>query len=422
MIIYEVEKGDSLFQLAQFFGTEVDSIARVNNINPNDTLVIGQALLIPTEGIRYTIVKGDTLYQISRRYGTSVEDLYTANPVLNNSPTIYPGQEIVIPYNNITPYNIVVNGYMLPGINNAVLDKTLPYLTYLSIFSYEVMPDGNLRQINDGDYIARAKQMSVKPLMTVTNIGGDGFSGDVAHELFVSEEAFANFTQNVLSIMAEQGYYGLNVDFEYLFPEDRELYNIFLSQLSAILHQNGYILAVAVAPKTSANQQGVLYEAHDYRRIGEVSDIVIIMTYEWGYLYGDPQAISPLDKVEEVVRYALTEIPANKILLGVSNYAYDWQLPYTKGEPARYLSNSQALDLARQKGSNIKFDKKAIELLKSIKRLNIKKNAQITKVIPWLAIASEILTTPSTVSLKLKPLSLVELVAIIDPVNKGKFN
>ncbi|MBE5735487.1 MAG: LysM peptidoglycan-binding domain-containing protein [Clostridiales bacterium] len=360
MIIYEIKRGDSLYQIAQFYGTDVDSIARLNNIDPNNTLVIGQALAIPVDNIRYTVVRGDTLYMIARRYGVAVDSIYKANPSLNNRPNIMVGQEIIIPMNDVEPYNVVVNGYMLPGITSSVLQSTLPYLTYLSIFSYEVLPDGDLRPINDSRYVDIARNSGVKPLMTVTNIGGDGFSGDIAHELFVSENATNNFVSNVLDIMAREGYYGLNVDFEYLHPEDRQLYNDFLANLSTVLHQNGYILAVAVAPKTSDNMQGVLYEAHDYMRIGEVSDIVIIMTYEWGYLYGDPQAISPIDKIDQVISYAVTRIPSNKILLGVSNYAYDWQLPYIKGEPARYLSNTQALDLAREKGSTIKFDSRAM--------------------------------------------------------------
>ena len=84
------------------------------------------------------------------------------------------------------------------------------------------------------------------------------------------------------------------------------------------------------------------------------------MTYEWGYLYGDPQAISPANKIEDVIKYAVTQIPSNKILLGVSNYAYDWTLPYVRGSAAMYLSNMQALDLARKKGSNIQFDEVAM--------------------------------------------------------------
>ncbi len=356
MFIYEIESGDTLYNLAREFGTTVESIAKVNNINPQETLVIGQALTIPIDEIRYTIVAGDTLYSIARRYSITVNDLYNANPNLNNNSLIFPGQQLIIPYQSIMKYTGVVNGYMLPGISDEILNMTLPYLTYLSIFSYEVMANGELRPLIDEGYIAKAKARNIKPLMSVTNIGGEGFSAEIAHELFTNEVSRNRFFENVMQTLNAKGYYGLNVDFEYLYPEDRDLYTEFLRELSTILKQSGYILTVAVAPKTSANQQGILYEAHDYKAIGEIVDIVIIMTYEWGYLYGDPQPISPIDKIRDVISYAVTEIPANKILLGVSNYAYDWTLPYIKGQPAQILSNQQALNLARTKGSNIYFD------------------------------------------------------------------
>ena len=51
------------------------------------------------------------------------------------------------------------------------------------------------------------------------------------------------------------------------------------------------------------------------------------MTYELGYTGGPPMAVAPLDKVRQVVDYALTEIPAEKLFLGVPVYGYDWPLP-----------------------------------------------------------------------------------------------
>ena len=60
-------------------------------------------------------------------------------------------------------------------------------------------------------------------------------------------------------------------------------------------------------------------------------------------------AVAPIDKVEAVVNYALTEIPAEKINMGVPNYGYDWPLPFIEGESrARSLSNTAAVDLARR--------------------------------------------------------------------------
>ena len=113
---------------------------------------------------------------------------------------------------------------------------------------------------------------------------------------------------------------------------------------------------MAVAPKYRDNQQGILYEAHDYRAIGEIVDRVIIMTYEWGYVYGEPMAISPYSEVEAVLRYAVTRIPSEKILMGMPNYAYDWALPYVAGTSANTITNARALEIAIENGATIMFD------------------------------------------------------------------
>ena len=117
---------------------------------------------------------------------------------------------------------------------------------------------------------------------------------------------------------------------------------------------------MALAPKTSDDQPGLLYEGHDYKAIGQISDYVILMTYEWGYQFGPPLAVAPIRNVEQVVKYAVSVIDNDKILLGVPNYAYDWRLPYIKGETeANGISNSDALNTALENGAEIKFDNDA---------------------------------------------------------------
>src|SRR5699024_7610358 len=112
------------------------------------------------------------------------------------------------------------------------------------------------------------------------------------------------------------GYTDVHFDFEYLPPEDRDAYNHFLRRAKERLSQEGLFMSTALAPKTSATQTGTLYEAHDYAAHGEWTDFVVLMTYEWGYSGSPPMAVSPIDQVQQVVDYALTEIPAEKILLG----------------------------------------------------------------------------------------------------------
>ena len=117
---------------------------------------------------------------------------------------------------------------------------------------------------------------------------------------------------------------------------------------------------MALAPKTYAQQPGVLYEGHDYAALGEAADAVLLMTYEWGYTYGPPMAVAPLPQVRQVLQYALTVIPPEKIFLGVPTYGYDWPLPYERGVTrAESLSPEQALALARDFGAAIRYDETA---------------------------------------------------------------
>lgn len=71
-------------------------------------------------------------------------------------------------------------------------------------------------------------------------------------------------------------------------------------------------------------------------------------------------AVAPLNKVREVVEYALTEIPREKILMGIPNYAYDWPLPYERGiTKARLIGNVEAVQIAAENGVPIEVDEAA---------------------------------------------------------------
>ena len=84
------------------------------------------------------------------------------------------------------------------------------------------------------------------------------------------------------------------------------------------------------------------------------------MTYEWGYRCGPPLAVAPVPNVRRVLDYAVSRIPPEKLILGISNYGYDWTLPFVKGESdAPSLSYEEALSLARRYNAEIIFDEEA---------------------------------------------------------------
>ena len=152
----------------------------------------------------------------------------------------------------------------------------------------------------------------------------------------------------------------MDVDFEYLFAEDKDAYVAFIAGTTALLNENGYFCVVALPPKTSDEQMGLLYEGIDYAALGEAANICFVMTYEWGYRLGPPMAVAPIGSVRRVVEYARSRIPAEKLILGISNYGYDWTLPYVRGESvAPSLSTVEAVALALERGAEIQFDEQA---------------------------------------------------------------
>lgn len=77
----------------------------------------------------------------------------------------------------------------------------------------------------------------------------------------------------------------------------------------------------------------------------------------WGYTFGPAMAVAPINKVREVVDYAITRIPPEKLSLGIPNYGYDWTLPFVRGESrARTLGNVEAVQLAIANNAAIQFD------------------------------------------------------------------
>ncbi len=125
------------------------------------------------------------------------------------------------------------------------------------------------------------------------------------------------------------------------------------------MHQEGYFVSSALAPKVSADQPGLLYEAHDYEAHGRILDFVILMTYEWGWRKGPPQAISPLNQIKRVLDFAVSVIPRDKLFFGFQLYARDWLLPHIQGQEAETFSAQEAIRRAVKYGTVIEYDEVA---------------------------------------------------------------
>lgn len=285
MDIHVVRPGDTLYELAYQYGVPMSRLIQDNQLPDPSQLVVGQTLVIQYPRSTYTVRSGDTLFSIARNAGVPLRQLLRNNPGLEGGDRIYSGQELVLTYQQEKQGVLSVNGYAYPNIAPALLQRTLPFLSSLAPFTYRPTVRGDLIPLSDNAMVAAAQVMGVRPLLHLANLTeADSFSGELAHALLSSPEARTRLADHLMELLHRNGYRGIDVDLESIFPEDAQNYVRFLFLLRERLEPLGYPLLAALAPKTSACQQGELYQGHDYRGLGEAADGVLLMTYEWRVL------------------------------------------------------------------------------------------------------------------------------------------
>ncbi len=363
MQIHVVESGQSLYSISKSYGISVAELASANQVDPSKTLVIGQALVIPITGMYYFVRPGDSFYTIGKKFNINPLSIAQINAINYSSP-LQIGLRLYIPPASKTSvetnaYAEARNGKFTDAVISSVVENS-PLLTYIAPFSFEARTDGSLASFDISSVKSAAAGSQAVLMMAVTNLENGQFSDAVGEKILNDKAVQDVLLDNIIKTAKEYGFRDIHFDFEYLKPEDRENYNEFLRKAAKRLHSENLLISTALAPKTSASQTGRWYTAHDYKAHGEIVDFVVIMTYEWGYSAGPPMPVSPIGPVRQVLEYAKSEIPDNKIMMGQNLYGYDWTLPYIKGgNYAKALSPQAAISVARENNTSIEYDYKA---------------------------------------------------------------
>lgn len=358
MVIHIVKPNETLADIAALYGVSIQRIITDNGLFGMPNIVVGQALLILLPEIVHTVKKNETLYSISRLYNTTVINLLQKNPTLILDPNLYPGDKLTITFKNEGNKNLYLYGYTYPYVNETILKKSLPFLTSCAVFSYTFNNNGSITEISDQTVIDNCYTYKTVPTATLSSIDDTGnFSSDLANKLLNDIFLQNTVIQNLIDIMQAKGYAQVDIDFEYVLASDNTSFVNFLKNITDEMHRYGFTVNVALPPKVSSNQKGRLYEGYDYAKIGEIVDTVLIMTYEWGYSAGPPMAVAPIDKIKPVLDYSVSQIPPNKIYMGIPNYGYNWQLPYeNRANPAKSIGNEEAVRIAAENNAIIKYD------------------------------------------------------------------
>ncbi|MDQ0300225.1 spore germination protein [Salibacterium salarium] len=360
MQIHVVRPGESLWNIGQMYNVPIQTISDANQLPNPERLIVGQSLVIPFEGRYHWLMPGESVWGVSQQYGIPFEQILRINnlPMSAYLPVGYPLYISTSP--QMKPV-IEVAAYMDLNITGEdsqdIINDVGEYLTYLQVFSYQMNPDGTLTPIDDQAIINTALENQIVPLMVITNIEDGQFSTELATTVLQDESLQNRMLDEALAIMDEKDFLGIDFDLEYVGAQNREAYNNLMRNAKERLDERGYFLSSALAPQVEPGMEGDLYAGHDYETQGEIADFLFLMTYEWGYTGSPPQAVAPIDQVRRVIEYAVSVVPADKIMMGIPLYGYDWTLPYVEGETqAEAIDPQQALELALQYNAAIEYD------------------------------------------------------------------
>ncbi len=220
-------------------------------------------------------------------------------------------------------------------------------------FGYRIDGQGNLEGWDSERLLKWARDNGKQILVAVHNFRQGSFDSSAVDTLLRSPAARRRAVSNLLSLL-RRGYSGVNLDLENVPSADRNLWSDFVAEVAAALKSEGYLVTAAVPAKTFDDPWNGWSYPFDYQALGRVLDYVVIMAYDEHWAGGSPGPVASLPWVEQVVRYARSTIPAEKILLGLPAYGYDW---YPGG--ADYLSFAQAEARARRYGASIQWDARA---------------------------------------------------------------
>jgi spore germination protein len=168
------------------------------------------------------------------------------------------------------------------------------------------------------------REHGIRVIPTVSNLRDGEWQPDLVRAMLHDPEAMRAHVRELVALAVQEGYDGIDIDYEHLRGQDRTAFSAFLTELGAALRAEGRVLTVAVHPKSSDEGDSERNLAQDYRAIGAAADQVRVMTYDYSWESSPPGPVAPAEWVEDVIAWTVTQIPPEKVILGVVLLGYEW--------------------------------------------------------------------------------------------------
>ena len=206
--------------------------------------------------------------------------------------------------------------------------------------------------MNEKRFVKYCHARGIKVLPLISN----EFDKKRTHAVLNDDTIRRRHIDNILALVDKYDYDGIDIDYEGMLGIDREPFSRFMKELSDELHQRGKLLSAAVHAKFSEPGSWDANIAHDYKSLGQSCDRIRIMAYDHHYSGGEPGCIAPTDWMEDILKFAVTQIPPEKIYFGVGIYGINWGKP--KDTEGMYTT---AMRLSQKYNTPVNWDEKSQE-------------------------------------------------------------
>ncbi len=199
----------------------------------------------------------------------------------------------------------------------------------------QIVPQVPERAAETAAGMDQLRRSGIPLVPTIANVTNGQWAYEPVANMLHDPAAMQRHINDIVALVARERYDGIDIDYEDLRASDREAFTTFVTRLGDALHDQDKKLSVAVFAKTSDAGDDQRNVAQDYAAIGEAVDEVRIMAYDYHWGQSPPGPVAPITWVREVLTYAKTQIPPDKIVLGIPVAGYDWVDGH--GEPVSWL-------------------------------------------------------------------------------------
>lgn len=222
------------------------------------------------------------------------------------------------------------------------------HMTAVAPFWYRATTEGTLETKDSQLVYDTARQFGLKVYPLITNKSG-------ATDTVLGDPAMRTKTiDNIVKVVQDKKYDGVNIDFELLKPAHRQHLNAFMAELYPKMKKLNKMVIISIFPQVDVAED--VSGAYDYPELAKNSDYIQIMTYDNHWATSKPGAIAPIDWYEKNIKYAIEKAGGpHKVIVGVGAYGYDWP-PEGEGETITYVN---AVVTAEKNGAKILYDENA---------------------------------------------------------------